>query len=63
MHKFMEEDSIAYENIFTANKFSHTSDTQRENTTAIFTSEKLDILDDLADKFKDLTINDATSYE
>ena len=43
--------------------FSHTSNTQRENTNAIFTSEKLDKSDKLADALNDLTINDTKYYE
>ena len=41
----------------------HTSDTQRDNANTIFTSEKLDKLNDLADTLKDLAINDAKYYE
>ena len=43
--------------------FSHTSNTQRESENTIFTSEKLDKLDDLEDSLNDLTINDTKYYE
>ena len=43
----------------TVDTFSHTPNTQRENKNAIFTSEKLDKYDELADALNDLTINDA----
>ena len=49
-------------NNVTADTFSHTSNTQRKNKNAIFNSEKLDKLDDLADALKDFTINDAEYY-
>ena len=48
-------------NNITADTFNRTSNTQRENTNAIFTSEKLDKSDELADMLKDLTINE-TKY-
>ena len=50
-------------NNFTADKFIHTSNTQRENANTILTSKKLDKSDELADAVKDLTINDAKYYE
>ena len=43
--------------------FSHTSNTQRESENTIFTSEKLDKLDELEDSLNDLTINDTKYYE
>ena len=43
--------------------FSHTHNTQTENTNKIFTSKKIDKSDELADVFKDLKINDAKYYE
>ena len=55
----MEEESISDANNVTTDTFSHISNTQRVNANAIFTSEKLDKLDELADKLKYLTINDA----
>ena len=55
----MDEESILDANNVTADTFSHTSNTQRENATALFTSEKLDTSVDLADMLKHLTINDA----
>ena len=54
----MEEESISDSNNVTEDTFSHTSNTQRENLNAIFTSEKLDKLDNLTDMLKDLAIND-----
>ena len=39
--------------------FSHIPNTKRENTNAIFTSEKIDKSDKLVATLKDLTINDA----
>ena len=60
IHKAIEEE-LDYHNT-TANNFSHTSNTQRENTNAIFTSEKLHKSDKLTETLKDLTINDAEFY-
>ena len=45
------------------NIFSHESNTQKVNTNAIFTSEKLDKSDDLVDIEQKLTVNDAKYYE
>ena len=59
IQKVMDEESILDANNVTADTFSHTSNTQRENATALFTSEKLDTSVDLADMLKHLTINDA----
>ena len=59
----MEEESIADTNNVTADTYIHTPNTKIENANAIFTSEKLDKLDDLEDALKDLTINDAKYYE
>ena len=59
----MEEESISDVNNVTMDTFSHTPNTQRENANVIFTSEKLDKSDDLADTLKDLTINDSKYYE
>ena len=50
-------------NNVTADTFSHTFNTQRENVNAIFTSEKLDKSDDLVHIVNNLTINDARYYE
>ena len=47
----------------TAYTFSHTSNTQRDDSNVILTSKKLDKSDELADAVKDLTINDAKYYE
>ena len=41
-------------NNVTGDTFSHTSNTQRENANTIFTSKKLDQLDELADAVKGL---------
>ena len=63
VRKFMEQESIEDSKNVTADKFSHVSNTQRENANTIFTSEKLDKLDELVDAIKKLTINDAEYYE
>ena len=60
IHKVIEEESNA--NNLTADTFSRTSNTWRENTNAIFTTEKLDQSDELAGTLNDLTINDAEYY-
>ena len=39
------------------------SNIQRDNANAIFTSEKIDKLDNLVDVVKNLTINDDEYYE
>ena len=49
-------------NNITVDTFNHTSNKLRQNTNAIFTSEKLDKLDELADTLKYLTINDDECY-
>ena len=59
----MKEESILDTHTVTADKFGHTSNTQRENANAIFTSEKLDKSDDMEDALKGLAINDAAYYE
>ena len=51
------------DNNVTVDTFSHMSNTQTENTNTIFTSEKLDKLDDLVKAVNNLTINDAEYYE
>ena len=56
LHKAIEEDSDAKN--LTADNFSRIYNTQRENAKAIFTIERLDKLDELADTIKDLTINE-----
>ena len=43
--------------------FSHASNTQRENTNMIFTSEKIYKSDKLVDAVKNLTTNDAKYHE
>ena len=50
------------DNSVTAETFSHTSNTQRDNANTIFINEKLDKLDELADILKDLIINNAKYY-
>ena len=55
----MDEESILDANNLTADDFSHTSNTQRENSNAIFKSDKLDKLDELEETLKYLTINNA----
>ena len=59
IRKIIAEEYILDANNVTADTFSHTSNTQRENVNAIFTSKKLDKLDKLVDTLKDLTSNDA----
>ena len=49
--EFIEEESIADANNVTADTFSHTSNTQREDFNATFTSEKLDKSDKLVFPF------------
>ena len=56
-------ESILDANNVTADTFSHTSNSQKDNANAIFTSEKLDKSDELEDALKDLTINNAEYYE
>ena len=63
IRKVMEEESITDANNITADTFSHASNSQRENTNAIFTSEKLDKPDKLVDAVKKLKINDSKYYE
>ena len=61
IHKvILEEESDAHN--VTANTFSQTSNTQRENANGILKSDKLDKSDKLAENLKDLTINDAEYY-
>ena len=59
----MEEESIADANDVTADTFSHTSNAQRENSNAIFTSEKLDKSDELVDAVEILKFNNTEYYE
>ena len=59
----MEWESISVANNVTADTFNHTPNTQIENANKIFTSEKLDKLDDMEDALNDLTIIDAQYYE
>ena len=63
IHKVIEEESVDDANNDTPDKFSHASNTKRENTNTIFTSEKLDKLDKLVDVVKNLTTKDAEYYE
>ena len=63
IRKVVEEESVSDCNNVTADTFSHMSNTQRENANAIFTSEKLDKLDELADALKNLTISTTKYYE
>ena len=58
----MNEESISDANNVTADTLSHMSITQIENKNVIFTSEKLDKLDQLADTLKYLAINDDDYY-
>ena len=47
----------------TADAFIHESNTQRENSSVVFTSRKLDKSDELVESVNKLTINDAKYYE
>ena len=58
----MEEESISDTNNVNADSFSHTPNTQRYNANTIFTSEKLDKSDELADALKGLTVNNSGYY-
>ena len=58
----MDEESISDANNITVDTFSHASNTQRDHSNAIFTSEKLEKSDELADTLKDLTIKNAKYY-
>ena len=60
IHKFIEEKLDAHN--VTAYTFSHTSNTQRQNTNGILKSEKLDKSDELAETLKYLKINNAEYY-
>ena len=53
----MEEESISDANNTTVDTFSHAYNTLRDNANTIFTSEKLDKLDELVNIVKNLTIN------
>ena len=59
----MEEESIADSKNVTADTFSRASNTQRKNSNAIFTNEKLDKSYELVDAVMNLTIDDAEYYE
>ena len=63
IRKVVEEEYIIDANNVTVDTFIHASNAQRENSNAIFTSEKLDKLDELVDAVNNLTINDAKYYE
>ena len=59
----MVYESITDSNNVTVDTFSHASNEYRENTNAIFTSEKIEKSYKLVDSVKNLTINDAEYYE
>ena len=61
--KVMEEESIADANNITADTFRHASNTHRDNSNTVFTSEKLDKPDEPVDAVKQLTINAAKYSE
>ena len=63
IRKVIEEESTVDSNNVTADTFIHATNTQRDNTNAIFTSDKLDKLDKLVDALNNLAINDAEYYE
>ena len=52
-----------YANNVSADTFSHTCNTQKENANAIFISKKLDKSNDMVGAVKNLTINDVKYYE
>ena len=56
-----EEEAITDDNNVTAYAFSHASSSNRENSNTIFTTDKLEKLDELVDAIDNLTINDARS--
>ena len=58
----MEEESISDANNVTGDTFSHTPNTKIDNKNVIFTSEKLDKSDEIADALKYLTTNNAGYY-
>ena len=55
--KVTEEESIVDANNITADIFSHTPNTQRNNANTIFTREKLDKLGELVDAVNNLITN------
>ena len=59
----MEEESITGDNNVIVDTFSHSPNAQIKNTNAIFTSEKLDKLDERVYAVKILTTNDSKYYE
>ena len=61
MRKY-KQGAITDANNVTADKFSHESGSQIQNSNVLFTSEKRENLDGLVDAVKNLTINDA-GYE
>ena len=63
LRKVIEEESIVGANNLITDTFSHVSNTQRENSIVIFTSEKLDKSYELVDAVNNFTINDIKYYE
>ena len=63
IRKVIDELSIVDDNNVTTATFSHASNTQRDNSNVIFTSEKPDKSDKLVYTVNNLTINDAKYYE
>ena len=61
IHKVIPEEELDAYNV-TVDTLSQMSNTQRENSDTIFTSDKLYESDDLAETLKYLTINDAEYY-
>ena len=58
----MDEESISDANNVTADTISYMSNTKLYNENLIFTCKKLDKLDKLKDRLKDLTINNTKYY-
>ena len=61
IHKVIVEEESDAHNV-TADNFSQTPNTQRDNSNSILTSEKLDKLEEMTETLKDLTINNAEYY-
>ena len=55
----MDEGKLSGDNNVTVDAYKHTSNTQRDNTNAIFTDEKIDKSYVLEDMLNDLKINNS----
>ena len=63
IRRVIEEESAADVNNVPVDKFSHASNTQKQNVHMIFTSENLDESDEMVDAVNNFTISDAEYYE